>query len=416
MNIEDIIIKKKNKKELTSDEICFAINGYLKKTVNRKNMIDFLKAIYDNGMTKNETFLLTKCMVGSEKTFNKNNKIYADKHSTGGISDSTTLLIAPIVACAGINFYKMSGLKLGFTGGTVEKLLCFKGYNTEISFQESQKLLKKNGAVLMSFSEINVPADKQIYQLRDEENLVISIPLIASSIMSKKIASGNDVIVLDVKCGNGAFMKNKKEAKELAKYMLEIGKLANKKVATIISDMNQPLGSGIGSLLEVIDVITILRNPKIDSRLKNLSIFLSAKIIELAKNISFDKAIKLAESILYSGKALRKFKKIIKSQGGSLNLFYEKNIENILKNPIILYSKKEGYLNKFNLEKLGYLTRKYCSDGNYGIKILVQLGDCIEKNTPIIELYNKETSLDFLSCIHYSKNKKNITDLIIDVI
>lgn len=415
--IKEIIKKKQNKVELSSTEISFVVNEFLNNNISNKVMTEFLKSIYKD-MSIEETFALTISMLNSGQILNFKNKkrIHADKHSTGGISDSTTLIIAPIIACAGINFLKMSGSKLGFTGGTVEKLYSFKGYNPEISLAHAEKLLKKNGSVLMSFSDEIVPADKRIYQLRDKENIIMSIPLIASSVMSKKLADDSDVIILDVKCGNGAFMKTEKDALNLAKYMISIGKMANKKIAAVVSDMNQPLGFSVGSLLETIDALNVLKNTDTNSRLRKLSVYLSAKIIELSKNIDFNESLKIADNILKSGKALSKFKKMIKSQKGSLELFSEKKVKKLLGSPIILRSEQTGYLNKFNLEKIGYLVREYCSNNNHGIKFLVELGDYVKKDMPVIELYGKNTKIDFLSCLHYSKTKKNATNLIIDVL
>lgn len=418
MKILEIIKKKNNKEKLSPKEICFAVDGYMAGCINKLNMTNFLKAIYLNGMDEDEIFALTKCMLnsGDVLNFKNKNKVYADKHSTGGISDTTTLIITPIIACADINFFKMSGSQLGFTGGTIDKLLCFKGYKTDISFSKAEKLLNKNGAVLMSSSEKLVPADKYIYQLRDETNLIMSIPLIASSVMSKKLAQGSDIILLDVKCGDGAFMKDKKSATELAKLMIKIGETAGKKTTAVISDMNQPLGTNIGSFMETIEAINVLKGKDKNSRLRELSIYLSAKIIELGKNIPFSDAELLATKLLDSGKALKKFKRIIKAQEGSLDLFSDKKIKKILKDSFTLNSKKQGYLSKLDMEKLGFLTRKYCSDGNYGITLLVSLGDYVEKDEAVIELYGKKTDIDFLSCLHYSKNKKITTKLIIDVL
>lgn len=416
MNAKQIILKKINKKSLTSDEINFLIQNFLVGKISEKEMTDFLKAVYQNGMNEKETINFTQSMTNSGKIIEYKNKkfIYADKHSTGGISDSITLIIAPIIACAGLKFFKMSGKKLGFTGGTIDKLECFKGYNTNISIKDAEKLINKNGAVLMSQTEELAPADKYIYQLRDKTNTIMSIPLIASSIMSKKLAFKNDVLVLDVKCGNGAFIKNLKDAKKLAKLMVKIGNNSGKKTSAIISDMNQPLGNYIGSLLETIEAINVLKGES--SRLSELSLFLASKIIELSKNISFVEAEKLAKKILISGKALNKFKKIIKAQGGSLELFSEKKTNEILANPIILKSQKEGFISEFELEKLGFMVREYCDAGNYGIKVLVNLGDYVNKNSPVIELYGKKTKLDFVSCLHYSKTKKSTDKLIIDVL
>lgn len=414
-NIKEIIKKKENKKELTYSEIEFVIKNFLNKKIGKSEMIQFLKTVYSCGMSEEETFFLTNIMASSGKILNlSKNDIFADKHSTGGISDSTTIIIAPIIACTGVKFLKMSGGRLGFTGGTVDKLECFKGYKTNISIEKAKELVNKNGAVLISQTEDLVPADKYIYKLRDETNTIMSIPLIASSIMSKKLATGNDIIVLDVKCGTGAFIKTFRKAKVLAELMVKIGKKADKKISAIISDMNQPLGQWIGDLLETIEAIDVLKGK--NNRLSELSIFLASKIIQLSKNISFEKAKKLVLEILNSGKALNKLKTMVQDQGGSLDLF-EKNYTNeILRNPIVIKSKKEGYISAFNLEKLGILVRDYCSAGNHGLKVLIKLGDYVKKEEPIFEVYGENTNIDFSSCIRYSKNKKITNKLIIDMI
>lgn len=417
MEIKEITLKKLNKQELTFDEIKFAVMNYVHGKINKEDMTAFLKAIYNNGMTEQETFDLTKIMTCSGDTISFNDgEIYADKHSTGGISDITTLVVIPIVAAAGIKVFKMSGRKLGFTGGTVDKLECFNGYKAAISIKKAKELVKKNGAVVMSFTKDLTPADAAIYKLRDETNTIMSLPLIASSVMSKKLAGGSNVIVLDVKCGNGAFMKKEKAAIELAKVMLKIGKMAGKKIAAVISDMNQPLGHSIGSLVESIEAVKLLKGEIQDERLKYISIYLSAKIIELSKEIPFEEAQAIASDILNSGKALQKFKDIITAQGGSLDLFDNNYVDKILKNSVLIKAPKEGYVSKFDLEKLGTLTREYCALGNSGIKVLVNLGDYIKKGTPIIELYGKATDFDFASCVHCSKTKKIANKLIIDVL
>lgn len=416
MNTKEIISKKINKKSLNSNEIDFIIKNFIAKKISEEEMSDFLKAVYQNGMNEKETINFTQAMTNSGEIVKYKNKkfIYTDKHSTGGISDSTTLIIAPIIACTNLKFLKMSGRKLGFTGGTADKLECFKGYKTNISIKEAERLVNKNGAVLMTQTEELAPADKYIYQLRDKTNTIMNIPLIASSIMSKKLASGNDVLVLDVKCGNGAFIKSLKNAKKLAKLMIKIGNNSGKRVSAVISDMNQPLGQYIGSLLETIEAINVLKGQK--NRLSKLSLFLASKIIELGKNIPFIKAEKLAKKILFSGKALKKLKKMIKNQVGSLDLFNDKKVNEIISTPIILKSQKEGFISKFELEKLGYMVREYCTEGNFGIKVLVNLGDYVKKGSPVIELYGQKSKLDFLSCLHYSKTKKSTDKLIIDVL
>jgi pyrimidine-nucleoside phosphorylase len=417
MDVKEIILKKQNSRSLSKDEIVYVVNNFISGKISKNDMSDLLRVIYKNKMNDVETYNLTLAMANSGKIlkFNNKNEIYADKHSTGGVSDSTTLIIAPIIACAGINFFKMSGRKLGHTGGTIDKLECFKGYKTDIDLKTAETLIRKNRAILISQTMDLAPADKYIYNLRDQIGAVMSTPLIASSVMSKKLAAGADVIVLDVKCGNGAFMKSVASARKLGRVMKSIGEKANKKTCVVITDMNQPLGYNIGSLLETIEAIDVLKGK--NGRLRDLSIFLATKIIELGKNISFKEAEKTAKAILNSGEALNKFKEIVKSQGGSLELFDDKIVKKILGSPIIIRSKREGYLTKFDLEKLGNLVRKYCTNnGNKGIKILCQIGSYIKKNAPVIELYGEESNLNFASCLHLSKSKKTADKLIIDVL
>ncbi len=261
MNIIDIIIKKKNKNELTEEEIKYVVNNFVSGEIKDYQMSSLLMAIVINGMTDNEVIYLTKYMMLSGSILDLNNLTnIVDKHSTGGVGDKTTLIISPIVSSCGCKVAKMSGRGLGYTGGTIDKLEAIPGFNVNLSKEDFIKEINEIGMAITSQTEDIAIADKKIYALRDVTGTVESIPLIASSIMSKKLASGADKIVIDLKVGNGALIKNITDAKKLANLMIEIGKENNKKVVCVLSDMQQPLGYAIGNSLEVIESINVLKN------------------------------------------------------------------------------------------------------------------------------------------------------------
>ncbi|MBO4412940.1 MAG: thymidine phosphorylase [Clostridia bacterium] len=413
MEIKAILNKLKKKQKLTKEEIKFFVDGYVNGKISREEMTEFIKLIYKNGLTDNEIFDLTDVMTNSGEVLSFSGGVFCDKHSTGGVSDSTTLIVMPIIALSGLKFLKMSGKKLGFTGGTIDKIEQFDGYNSEILIKEAEKLTKKNGACLLAQTKDLAPADKVMYKLRDETGYVNSLPLIASSIMCKKLASGADVIVLDVKCGSGAFMKTIEDATKLAEIMVKIGKNAGKKICAIVSDMNQPLGSNVGSLMETIDAIEVLEGK--DGRLKDLSILLAAKIIEIGKNITFEKAKAEAFNYLNSGLALEKLKQIVKAQGGSLDLFNKEIRQKIYKNSYSIKALKDGYLTKINTEKLGEFNRIYCAEGNAGMSVNKKIGDKIKKGENLLTFYGNKTDLDFLSLFEIS-NKQVENPLIYKII
>ncbi|MBN2652770.1 MAG: thymidine phosphorylase, partial [Spirochaetales bacterium] len=285
MNIIEIIEKKKHKQPLTAGEIKFFIEGYTAKQIPDYQASALMMAIWFNGMENDEINYLTQAMVatGYKTKPAKIKEMLIDKHSTGGVSDSTTLIACCITASCGGKVAKASGRGLGFTGGTIDKLEAIPGFKTEIDEAIYLDLLVRNNFVLTSQSDKFVPADKALYALRDVTATVDSLPLIASSVMSKKLASGVDAIVLDVKCGNGAFMKNETEAKQLAEIMVDIGKKNNKKIVAIVSDMNQPLGKTIGNSLEIEEVIEVLTNQTTHSRLRTLSLELAAEMLYQAE-------------------------------------------------------------------------------------------------------------------------------------
>ena len=270
-NFVDLIIKKRDKNVLSTEEINYFVECLTDDNFPDYQISAMLMAMFLNGVSEKETSDLTMAMANSGKVLNLSEieGIKADKHSTGGVADTTTLILAPLTASCGLPVVKMSGRGLGHTGGTIDKLESIPGFNAEISNKEAMKLVKNNGIVIMGQTENLAPADKRLYAIRDVTGTVESMPLIASSIMSKKIAAGCDALVLDVKCGNGAFMKDYESAKKLAETMVAIGRNVNKKVIALITDMNQPLGKNIGNSFEVIEAIEVLKG-NLKGRLKEV--------------------------------------------------------------------------------------------------------------------------------------------------
>lgn len=390
MNIIDIIIKKKNNNELTYDEIKFAVDNYVNGNIKDYQMSSLLMAIVINGMTINETFYLTKVMLDSGDTIDLSNIIgtKVDKHSTGGVGDKTTLVVGPLVASCDVPIAKMSGKGLGFTGGTIDKLESISGFNTNISEEDFIKKVNDIKISLVSQSGNLVPADKKIYALRDVTGTTESIPLIASSIMSKKLASGADKIVLDVKVGRGAFMKNIDDAKKLSETMIEIGKRFDKEVIALITNMDYPLGYTIGNAIEVKEAIDTL-DGKGEERFTKLCLVLSAYMVSIGKNISVEDALDMVTKKLNNKDGLNKFKELIESQGG--------NIDNITlsKENIILLSKEEGYVTDINpivlaefINKLGAGRQSKDDIINYGvgIKLHKQINDKVNINDELLTI------------------------------
>ena len=407
MTMYDIIEKKKNKLTLTKEEINFFVNGYVNNEIPDYQVSSLLMAIVLNGMSDEETTDLTIAMAnsGEKIKFNFNT---VDKHSTGGVGDKTTLIIAPIVASLGCNVAKMSGRGLGFTGGTIDKLESIPGFKVQLTDEEFIKQIKNINVALISQTKNIAPADKKIYALRDVTATVDSIPLIASSIMSKKIASGSSNLVLDVKVGTGAFMKNIKDAQNLAHTMVNIGKNANIKTIAILSNMNQPLGNNIGNILEVKEAIEVLKgNGPID--LKELSIELATYMVSLYQNTDYDLAKTKVIEVLENKQALNKFYQFVANQGG--------NIEKISFKPRYeyqVYSKKQGYITKMNTEEIGKIasilgasrmTKDDVIDYEAGIILNKKINDYVKTNDLLATLYtNKEINLtnDYLECLEIS--------------
>ena len=422
MTIIDIISKKKNKEELSYEEIKYAIDGYLDGNIKDYQMSSLLMAIVINGMTKQETFNLTDIMLNSGEIINLNDlQPVVDKHSTGGVGDKTTLVLAPLVASCGVNIAKMSGRGLGFTGGTIDKLESIPGFNTSIDIKKFKEQVKKINIAIVGQMGNLVPADKKLYALRDVTGTVESIPLIASSIMSKKLASGASTIVIDVKVGNGALMKTEKDAKALAKLLVEIGKQYNKKVVCFITDMEEPLGYAIGNSLEVLESISTLigKGPK---DLTYLVLNLATYLVGMAKNIPLEKANKEVVENLYNGNAYRKFQELVMSQNGDI-----KKIK-ISKKVLTIKSNKQGYIKSINAQALGEIARVIGAgrlskedniDYEVGIVLSKKVGDYVRKEDELLKLYINKTSVSeeqILRCFTITREKQEASKIIKTVI
>lgn len=354
MRIYDIITKKRYGLELSCEEIDFVISGYMNGDIADYQISALLMAICINSMSEDETNHLTNAMLNSGDRVDLSclGDLSVDKHSTGGVGDKTTLIVAPIVASCGARVAKMSGRGLGFTGGTIDKLESIEGFKTVIEQNEFLAQAKDVGAVVIAQSGSLVPADKKLYALRDVTATVESIPLIASSIMSKKLASGAKSIVLDVKVGKGAFMKTKDDAKRLAEAMIKIGKSFNRGVTALITNMDIPLGYCVGNSLEVYEAISVLKGQG-EPRLTAVALELCASMLSMALKVDLDDARKMAKESISSGKALKKLQQMIYAQGGSLDII---NNHNSLLGDTHTYeyrAARDGYISSVNAELVG---------------------------------------------------------------
>lgn len=394
--IVDIINKKRLGKELTYQEIDKFFNAYLDGEIKDYQMSALLMAICINGMTDDEVFGLTKVFIDSGDVLDFTGLIdnMVDKHSTGGIGDKTTLIIAPIVAACGVPVVKMSGRGLGYTGGTIDKLESIPGYRTNLVDEEIINQIQNIGIVITGQTGDLVPMDKAIYALRDVTGTVSSIPLIASSIMSKKIAGGADKILIDIKVGNGALLNTKKDAKELSRLMIEIGKIYQKEVVTIISDMNTPLGRCVGNSLEVREAMDILQGKESDNNLYDLCLDLASNMVSMSKGITKGQATDQVIEALEKGRAYQKFLELVKAQGGDINkLKVSDNIKYIK-------STKDGKVEKIDALEVGKLSvalgagrvsKEDKIDYNVGIKLNVSVGEDVKKGQVLATIYyNKD--------------------------
>lgn len=432
MRIYDIISNKRDKKELTNEEIAFFVQGYTKGEIKSYHASALLMAIYLNGMSKNEMFTLTKEMANSGDTIDLSSidGITADKHSTGGVGDKTTLIVAPIVAALGIKVAKMSGRGLGHTGGTVDKLESITGFDVALSVEEFFENVRKIGICVVGQTGNLAPADKKIYALRDATATVANQELIASSIMSKKLAAGSQCIVLDVKVGSGAFMKTLEDATELSQKMVEIGTSAGRKVRALITDMDTPLGKNIGNTLEVIEAVQLLKNPD-NSDLMQVSKALAANIVSLSLEISSEQANEKVCEVLGNGSAYKKFFQMVQAQHGDTKLI--ENTDLFEKASIICEVKAEssGYIKSMDAEKIGSssvilgagrVNKDDVIDCTAGIELLKKTGDFVENGEVLAVLHtNKKEVIEeakelFISAFEFSQDKTTRCELIFDVI
>ena len=358
MNILEIIAKKRDKKSLTKEEIEYFIEGYTNGSITDYQASALVMAIYINGMNDEEITNLTLTMAHSGEmldlsVFGKN---VVDKHSTGGVGDKVTLILMPIIASFGIPVAKMSGRGLGFTGGTIDKLESIPGYNTSVNIEDFINNVKEKGISLIGQTMNLAPADKKIYALRDTIACTDSIPLIASSIMSKKIAAGANKIVLDVTCGFGAFMQNKEDAIKLSETMNRIGKLADKETICIITNMDEPLGSAVGNNLEVIEAINAL-NGKMADDLKEVILELGAYMIKLAGiSEDIDKNKEMILENIQNKKAYNKFVELVENQGGDISYIEDTTKFAKAKYIVPVICKKDGYVEELNARKVGEIS------------------------------------------------------------
>lgn len=433
MNIIDIIIKKRDGGILNKEETDFFVSSAVKGEIADYQISAMLMAIFLKGLNHTETALLTDAMAHSGETYDlsKIKGIKVDKHSTGGVGDTTTLILAPLVASLGVPVFKMSGKGLGFSGGTIDKLESIDGFNTTLSKEEAIRLVSKNGIVIMGQSQNLTPADKIFYSLRDVTGTVESIPLIVSSIMSKKLAAGADSIVLDVKCGSGAFMKDYASAKELAMGMVEIGRKMNRKITAVISSMAQPLGNYIGNSLEVIEAIEVLKgNAKGD--LLDVSLTLGACMLKNAEKCnSIEEGRKMLAENIKNGKGLEKLRELIIQQNGNPNIIDDYSLLPHAKHSFKVLSTSEGYITEMDTSKIGRAsvetgagrkTKADILDYGAGLIMKVRLGEYIKEGKEIVEIFasSEEKCIAaqniMLSAIKTSSEKPSKEKLILDII
>lgn len=429
MRTYDLIQKKRDKEALSKDEIEYMVRGYTNGNIPDYQMSAFLMAVYLNGMNEEEILNLTLAMADSGERLELDmiDGVKVDKHSTGGVGDKTTLIVAPIVAACGIPVAKMSGRGLGHTGGTIDKLESIPGYRTTISTDKFINNVNRIKIAIVGQTVNLAPADKKIYALRDVTATVESIPLISSSIMSKKLASGADAIVLDVKTGSGAFMKNENDAVALANEMVKIGRGAGKNTIAVVTDMNEPLGNAVGNALEVIEAIETLKGNGPDD-LTEISVELAGHMIVAAgESKDIESARRLAKEMINSGKALGRFRELLKAQGGNTNviedytLFPQADIIHEVK------AEKNGYISRICTSDVGVTslilgggreTKESVIDLSVGIIMKKKIGDKVNKGDIIALLYAndknkvKEAEEKLLSAYDFSDKKPEEIKLI----
>ncbi|MBR7553311.1 pyrimidine-nucleoside phosphorylase [Allobacillus sp. GCM10007491] len=404
MRMYDIIAKKRDGGELSQEEIQFFIDGYTSGEIPDYQASAFAMALYFQGMNKEERAAITMAMAqsGDMIDLSEIEGTKVDKHSTGGVGDTTTLILAPLVASVGVPVAKMSGRGLGHTGGTIDKLESVPGFHVELTKEEFIQNVNERKVSVIGQSGNLTPADKKLYALRDVTATVNSIPLIASSIMSKKIAAGADAIVLDVKTGAGAFMKEESESIDLAKAMVEIGNSVGRKTMAVISDMSQPLGNAIGNALEVKEAIETLKGTGPED-LTKLSLTLGSQMVVLAGHAeNLTDAWSLLEKSIENGDALKKFKEFLASQGGDASVVDEPTLLPQAKYQFEVLADTSGYIHEMVADEIGHaasmlgagrLTKDSEIDLSVGVVLQKKVGDTIEKGEPLLTVHSNQEDI-----------------------
>ncbi len=394
----EIIRKKRDGEKLTKDEISFFVNGYIKGTIPDYQMSAFLMAIYFQGMDFEETTYMTEVMLHSGEIVDLSDipGVKVDKHSTGGVGDKVSLILAPIVASAGVPVPMISGRGLGHTGGTLDKLESIPGFKTNLPIVEYKKVISEIGLVMIGQTQEIAPADKKIYALRDVTATVESIPLISASIMSKKLAEGIDALVLDVKTGNGAFMREYEKALNLAQTLFAIGKNFGKKVIAFITDMNQPLGYAVGNWLEVVESVQCLRGFEVPDLMELTYTLAGAMIMLGEKAKSIEEGIKIAKKVVHSGEAYEKFLQLVERQGGDVSFIENPEKYPLSKHSIEVRSMFDGYVYAIDTLEIGLVSVLLGAgrskiddiiDPKAGVILKKKIGDEVQTGEPLAVFY-----------------------------
>jgi len=424
----DIIAKKRDSKALSYDELEFFVKGIVDKSISDYQTTALLMAIYLNGMDGRETSDLCMLMARSGDMMEFSDElITVDKHSTGGVGDKTSLIAGPICAAAGLTVAKMSGRALGHSGGTVDKLESIPGFKVDMTVEEFEKAYRKTGICIAGQSGNMVPADKILYALRDVTATIDCLPLIATSIMSKKLAAGADNIVLDVKTGSGAFMKDAKSAFELAEKMVEIGVNNGRKMSALITMMDAPLGYAVGNSLEVKEAVEILKGKEIDTDLYKVSVALAAELISMTQNIETDEALKIAQNKISDGSALQKLRDMVSGQGGNANALDNFELFKQPENKFEVLVPEDGYLSSLKAMGVGIVSMNLGAgrgkktdpiDYSAGIRLIKKPGDTVKKGEVLAILYSDKRDLgkfaeEFMSACEFSKEEPAMPQLIL---
>lgn len=432
MRAKDIILEKKRGESLDAEKIRFMVNGYTKGDIPDYQMSAFAMAVCFRGMDETESAALCEAMTysGDVLDLSELGNLSADKHSTGGVGDKTTLVAAPVAASLGCFVAKMSGRGLGHTGGTLDKLESVRGFRTSLATDEFLSQVKRCGVAVIGQSLDLAPADKKLYALRDATSTVDSIPLIASSIMSKKLAAGARSIVLDVKTGSGAFMKNISDARALAELMISIGKSFGRNVRALITNMDVPLGRAVGNSLEVIEAVSVLKG-ETKGELRRVCLSLAAHMVSMAKGIPFEEAYRLAGSAVDSGAAFEKMKEWIGAQGGDVRMLDDVSLFPSAPVRRTLTSPRSGYISAMDTEKIGIaashlgagrLKKDDEIDRAAGIIISAKTGDYVSKGDVLAVLHTSSEALaenaerEYLSAIDFSDEKTVLPPLILSTV